>query len=162
MSDKKRISRRDLLSAAGAAAGGAVLAGALPSLVSGQAQQAVAKAPAPPVIPDDASAIPGIGSEVTAPRSPFEHPSLAPVNVTTGSAFTPLQDLTGTITPSDLVFQRHHNGIALIDPKKHTLTIHGLVDRPRQFTVADLQRFPAVTRVHFLECSGNGRGAYRA
>ncbi|HEY6220348.1 MAG TPA: sulfite dehydrogenase, partial [Gemmatimonadaceae bacterium] len=87
---------------------------------------------------------------------------LTPTGVTTGSALTPLQDLTGTTTPSDLVFQRHHNGIALIDPHKHTLTIHGLVDRPRTFTVDDLKRFPAVTRIYFLECSGNGRGAFRA
>jgi sulfane dehydrogenase subunit SoxC len=161
-SGSKPISRRALVSAASLAAGGAVLAGALPELVAAQVKQAAPAAPAGPVVPPDASLVPGIGSETLAPRSPFENPTLAPTGVTTGSAFTPLQDLTGTITPSDLVFQRHHNGIALIDPKKHTLTIHGLVDRPREFTVADLQRFPAVTRVHFLECSGNGRGAYRA
>ena len=29
------------------------------------------------------------------------------------------------------------------------------------FSVADLKRFPSVTRVHFVECSGNGRSAYR-
>jgi sulfane dehydrogenase subunit SoxC len=150
------------VTSAGVAAGGAVLAGIIPQLGGAQATVAPPKPATPPTIPEDASLVPGIGSETVAPRSPFEHPSLAPTGVTTGSAFTPLQDLTGTITPSDLVFQRHHNGIALIDPKKHMLTIHGLVDRPRQFTVADLQRFPAVTRVHFLECSGNGRGAYRA
>ena len=106
--------------------------------------------------------VPGIASEALAPRSPFENPALGPVGVTTGSTLTPLQDLTGTITPSDLVFQRHHNGIALIDPKKHTLMIHGLVDRPRAFTVDDLKRFPAITRTYFIECSGNGRAAYRA
>ena len=36
-----------------------------------------------------------------------------------------------------------------------------MVERPTVFTLADLKRFPAVSRVHFLECSGNfgGRGA---
>ena len=36
-----------------------------------------------------------------------------------------------------------------------------MVERPMVFTLADLKRFPAVSRVHFLECSGNfgGRGA---
>ena len=79
-----------------------------------------------------------------------------------GSAFTPLQDLTGTITPADLHFQRHHNGIALVDPARYTLTVHGLVARPLTFTLEELRRFPAVTRPYFIECSGNGRAAYRA
>lgn len=157
------ISRRAMLSAAGVAAGGAVLAGVLPQLVAGQAVQTATKAapPTPPVIPADASMVPGVASEALAGRSSFENPALGPVGVTTGSTSTPLQDLTGTITPSDLVFQRHHNGIALIDPKKHTLMIHGLVDRPRSFSVDDLKRFPAITRTYFLECSGNGRAAYK-
>jgi len=33
--------------------------------------------------------------------------------------------------------------------------VHGLVDRPTVFTLADLQRFPSVSRIMFLECSGN-------
>ena len=28
------------------------------------------------------------------------------------------------------------------------------------FSVDDIKRFPQVTRVHFIECSGNGRAAY--
>ena len=42
-----------------------------------------------------------------------------------------------------------------IDPKQHTLTIHGLVDRPLTFTMEDLKRLPSVTRLHFIECAGN-------
>lgn len=158
------VSRRTLLASAGLAATGAVLAGVVPGLVTAQApkQAAAPQAPTPPVVPDDPSAVPGLGTEALSSRSQFEHPGQAPTGVTTGSAFTPLQDLTGTITPSDLVFQRHHNGIPTIDPKRHSLTIHGLVDRPRVFTLADLQRFPAVTRTYFIECSGNGRAAYKA
>src|SRR5438309_9906380 len=91
------ISRRSLLSAAAVAAGGAVLAGVLPQLVAGQAAQPSPKAPAAPVIPDDPTAVPGMASEALAARSPFEHPALGPVGVTTGSTSTPLQDLTGTI-----------------------------------------------------------------
>jgi sulfane dehydrogenase subunit SoxC len=78
-----------------------------------------------------------------------------------GSTFTPLQDLTGTVTPADLHFQRNHNGAAMVDPKKYRLTIHGLVERPLVLTLAELKRFPAVTRTHFIECAGNGRTAYR-
>ncbi|MFN0098152.1 MAG: sulfite dehydrogenase, partial [Gemmatimonadaceae bacterium] len=80
---------------------------------------------------------------------------------TVGSSYTPLQDLTGPITPSDLHFERHHAGIPIIDPAKHRLMIHGLVDRPLTLTVDELKRFPQVTRTYFIECSGNGRSAFR-
>lgn len=153
------ISRRSLLATAGAVAGGAVLGNVIPGLA--QAPQKAAASQLPPAVPADPSAVPGIGSEALSPRSQFEHPSLAPTGVVTGSSLTPLQDLNGTITPSDLVFQRHHNGIPTIDPSKHTLSIHGLVDRPLSFTVAELQRFPAFTRTYFIECAGNGRAAYK-
>ncbi len=70
-------------------------------------------------------------------------------------SFAPLQDLHGTITPNGLFFERHHAGVPDIDPKAHRLLVHGLVARPTIFTMDDLMRFPSVTRVHFIECSGN-------
>lgn len=73
---------------------------------------------------------------------------------------TPHQDLMGIITPSDLHFERHHGGVPEIDPEHYSLLIHGLVERPMVFTLADLKRFPSVSRIHFIECSGNlGRTA---
>ena len=72
-------------------------------------------------------------------------------------SLTPLQNLNGSITPSALHFERHHSGIPEIDPSEHRLLIDGLVDRPLVFSLAELQRMPAVTRVYFVECSGNGR-----
>ena len=68
---------------------------------------------------------------------------------------TPLQDLHGTITPADLHFERHHAGVPRIDGERFSLAIHGMVDRPLTFRLADLRRFPSVTRVCFIECSGN-------
>jgi len=75
---------------------------------------------------------------------------------TAASSTTPLQDLHGIITPNGLHFERHHAGVPTIDPAQHRLLLHGLVDRPLIFAMDDLMRFPSVTRVHFLECSGNG------
>jgi sulfane dehydrogenase subunit SoxC len=76
------------------------------------------------------------------------------------SSGTPHQDLVGIITPSDLHFERHHGGVPVIDPASYSLLIHGMVKQPMMFTLADLKRFPAVSRIHFLECSGNlGRTA---
>ena len=70
---------------------------------------------------------------------------------------TPLQDLRGTITPAALHFERHHAGIPAIDPSEHQLLIDGLVDRPVIFTMDEIERLPVVSRIYFLECSGNGR-----
>ncbi|HEX3867554.1 MAG TPA: sulfite dehydrogenase [Gemmatimonadaceae bacterium] len=150
------LSRRALLAGAAAAAGGALIA-AIPA----GAQHKTASAATPPAIPADPTKAPGAPTTAVGTRSPFFDPQRAPVGEITGTSLTPLQDLTGTITPSDLHFTRVHAGVPTIDPAKHTLLIHGLVDRPIEFTVADLKRFPAVTRTHFLECSGNGRSAYR-
>jgi sulfane dehydrogenase subunit SoxC len=69
----------------------------------------------------------------------------------------PLQDFVGTITPSSLHFIGTHRGAIVpdIDPQQHRLMIHGLVDRPLEFSMDDLKRFPSVSRVHFIECLGN-------
>ncbi|KAF1049169.1 MAG: putative protein-methionine-sulfoxide reductase subunit YedZ1 [Xylophilus sp.] len=71
------------------------------------------------------------------------------------STRTPIQDLDGIITPNGLFYERHHAGIPAIDPAQHRLLVHGLVERPLLFTLAELRRFPSVSRIHFLECSGN-------
>jgi sulfane dehydrogenase subunit SoxC len=70
---------------------------------------------------------------------------------------TPLQNSVGMITPASLHFVLSHGyDPPDIDPRKHRLLIHGLVDRPLIFTVNDLERLPSVSRFHFLECHGNG------
>lgn len=70
-------------------------------------------------------------------------------------SLTPLQDLHGIVTPNGLHYERHHAGVPAIDPSMHRLIIHGLVDRPMIFTMSEIMRFPQVSRLHFLECSGN-------
>jgi sulfane dehydrogenase subunit SoxC len=70
-------------------------------------------------------------------------------------SFTPLEKMTGNLTASGLHFERHHSGIPTIDPARHMLFVHGMVEKPLKFTMADLKRFPSVTRRHFIECSGN-------
>jgi sulfane dehydrogenase subunit SoxC len=77
------------------------------------------------------------------------------------SSRTPLHETYGIITPSSLHFERHHSGVPEIDPSVHTLTIHGLVDRPLVFSVDELKRLPSTSRIHFLECSGNSGGEWR-
>ena len=69
---------------------------------------------------------------------------------------TPLESSRGMVTPSGLHFERHHGGTPFIDPAKHELIVHGMVNKAMKFTMEDLKRFPSVTRFHFIECSGNG------
>jgi sulfane dehydrogenase subunit SoxC len=76
------------------------------------------------------------------------------VNPTKTAGFSPLQNSYGTITPSGLHYERHHGGIPNIDPARHGLVIHGMVDRPMRYSLADLRRFPTVSRTYFMECSG--------
>ena len=76
-------------------------------------------------------------------------------------SFTPLHEIEGPITPNSLCFERHHGGIAEIDPADHQLMIHGLVDKPLIFTLADLKRMPRVNRVYFAECAANSGMEWR-
>lgn len=78
-----------------------------------------------------------------------------------GASRTPLEHLQGTITPNSLHFERHHAGVPAIDPTQHKLVINGLVRQALAFSYEDLLRYPMVSRIHFLECSGNSGAMLR-
>lgn len=105
----------------------------------------------------DLMRVPGSPARSYGERSRFESASRA---ANDSHSLTPLQDLHGIVTPSALHFERHHNGVPAIDPLRHRLLIHGLVARPLMFSVDDLQRFPSVSRLAFIECSGNSRDGW--
>ncbi len=73
----------------------------------------------------------------------------------TGVSLSPIESLEGMITPNGLHFERHHNGVADIDPKLHRLMIHGLVRTPLEFSMEALLRYPRISAMHFVECAGN-------
>jgi sulfane dehydrogenase subunit SoxC len=83
-----------------------------------------------------------------------ESPGLTRVSAASVS-FTPLQGLFGIITPNGLHFERHHQGWWDIDPSQHRLMVNGLVREAKVFTMDDLMRLPAVSRIHFIECGAN-------
>lgn len=141
-----KISRRAML---GGAATAAVAIGQTASGKTIQEGVSVAE-----LIPDDPTKKIGTLAGEVGTRSAFEKVVKKPSDI---SSRSPLQDFYGIITPSDLHFERHHAGVPLIDPARHELLIHGLVDKPLIFTVAELKRFPSVSRIAFLECSGNFR-----
>jgi len=112
----------------------------------------IATAQTPPQVPDDPNKVQGRPPSELGDRSSFEAPRRVP---SATSSLTPLDLLNGIITPSDVHYERHHAGVPLIDPKRYTLTLHGMVDRQTVFTLDDLKRFPSMSRIMFLECSGN-------
>jgi len=112
-------------------------------------------------VPPDPTKVPGRALTALGQRSPFERPRRLVSGVNQGTSLTPLQDLCGIVTPSDLHYERHHAGVPAIDPHRYKLLVHGMVERPTVFDLAALRRFPAVSRLYFLECSGNGAAAYR-
>ena len=160
--DSKRTSRREILK------GGAALAGGLTLGVPVHAQtHEHASGPASgsenayPMIPGNKEMI-AYGERshfVTSVRIPHPMGSKASPNEF-GKVFhvaSPIQDQVGNITPSSLHYIATTRQAFLpdIDPKQHTLMIHGLVDRPLTFTMDYLKRFPSVSRLHFVECAGN-------
>lgn len=75
--------------------------------------------------------------------------------------FTPIHALEGIVTPNGICFERHHGGVAMVDPDAHRLIIHGMVDRPLEFTMADLLRLPRMSKFYFLECAANSGMEWR-
>lgn len=169
--------RRRSFMARGAAASLAALGGG--GLLSARADAAPVAAPsAPNLSPDLPSNLPpnvpqwmrepgaGFLNPAYGLPSPFEKAVLRKLP-DQASAFptatrTPLQNLFGTHTPNGLFFERHHAGVPAIDPAQHRLMLHGLVARPLLLSMQDLLRFPAVTRSHFIECSGNSMAEFKA
>ena len=152
--DRPELSRRAWLAAAtGTAATGLVLTRL-------DAVKAAAPQESPIQLPD-ATKVPGRFVSELGRRATGENPRrLVRTLALSSSSRTPLQDLMGTITPADLHFERHHAGVPEILAEDHELLVHGMVDRPMVFRMPDLRRYPQASRICFLECSGNGGGAY--
>ena len=117
---------------------------------------------APPEVPPWMKT-PGLPMRGYGERSPHEADvqrltNSQPGTTGSGGSRTPLEALEGIITPSSLHFERHHSGVPEIDPGQHQVLVHGLVDRPLIFSMDALARYPMVSRIQFLECSGNSAG----
>lgn len=165
MSDKSSadiLNRRKFLGAAGLVSAAAAL-GATPAMAEG--------AKPDPLITDVQDWNRYLGDGVD--KKPYGMPSKFEKNVIrrdvswlTASPessvnFTPLHELDGIITPSGLCFERHHSGVAEINPADHRLMINGLVDRPLVFTMEDIRRMPRVNKIYFLECAANSGMEWR-
>jgi sulfane dehydrogenase subunit SoxC len=155
-------SRRAFLRA-GLAAGGAALSG-----TTAAAPPASNPANQPPNVADWSRHL-GDGVAVRAYGRPSKHEAQVirrdvawlTASPQSSVSFTPIHALDGIITPNGVCFERHHAGIAEIDPADYRLIIHGLVDKPLIFTLDDLKRMPRVNRAYFCECAANSGMEWR-
>ena len=147
----KRPGRREFLKGGATLAGGFTLGAAAPAFGQTSASPAMLKGDKELIAYGDRSRF------VTSVRIPHGgRPSPDAFGLVFHVA-SPLQDSVGVITPSSLHYVATTRGAFIpdIDPAQHSLMIHGMVDRPLTFTLADLKRLPSVTRLHFIECAGN-------
>ena len=146
--------RRTFLAAAAAAAG----IGGLPRIAGAAAPPGAVERP----VPADPTKIQGTPTNDDGgygSRSQFESEARWRFGTPTKESswtMTPLEHGMGVITPSGLHFERHHGGITTIDPSRHTLLVHGMVEQAKKYSMADIHRFPSISRTMFIECSGNG------
>jgi sulfane dehydrogenase subunit SoxC len=158
--DRKKPSRRKFLTAGAAVAGAAAGAALKPESAAAQTAPAAAPGAAAGTPKKDIKELIAYGERsrfVTSLREAAEGRPSPDAFGLTFHVVTPLGESAGSITPSSLHYVAAHRGFYVpdIDPAKHRLMIHGMVDRPLILTVDEVKQFPSVTRVHFLECIGN-------
>lgn len=153
--DRARPDRRRFMASALAAASGVAL------LPRGSRAADVPPGAVERDVPPDATKVQGhpLDEQSYGARSQFETEVRQRFKTATNWSswsLTPLEKSCGIITPSGLHFERSHGGTATIDPAMHRLFVHGMVKTARKYTLQDIRRFPSMSRILFLECSGNG------
>ena len=68
--------------------------------------------------------------------------------------------LGGVVMPNARFYVRNHFQTPSLDARDWRLAVGGLVDRPMQFSVRDLQNMRSQSLVATLECAGNGRSMF--
>lgn len=166
---QKLTSRRDVLRGlAGGITGTAVAGSAFAATDVGSVATEKTNSFLPPNVPSWSKSLgPGVVTHAYGQPSEFEadvvrrNVDWLTADRIASVSFTPIADLKGIITPSGLVFERHHAGIPDINPDQHRLMIHGMVERPLVLSMSDLMRLPSVSKIHFLECAANGGMEWR-
>ncbi|MBI1170153.1 sulfite dehydrogenase [bacterium] len=136
----------------------AVSAGGIAGSAAAESALAESLADVPPREPGDPMSATSARSKYVdiarVPESTPGHRNVDPAEAINSK--TPLQKLVGSITPSDLHYERSHAGVPEIDPAVHRLLVHGMVRRQIVLNMDDIRAMPSVSRVAFLECTGNG------
>ena len=145
------ISRRRILTAAGA---GAAIAGSGLALPQGAAAEA-AKPSLSPGLPDGLRSVAAL--EALPGKKPLIKLSYRPPNYE-----TPLEYFREPITPNDAFFVRYHlSDIPEVDAKTWKLAVGGDgAEKTAELTLDDLKGMPAFEVTAVNQCSGNRRGLF--
>src|ERR1700751_3563919 len=81
--------------------------------------------------------------------------SFNPNNPSATSRLLDIRKIDGPFTPNDQFFAVQHFGRPEIDGAAHRLKITGLVNKPAEFSLADLRAMRPVEMAAGYECSGN-------
>ncbi|MBX9846380.1 MAG: sulfite dehydrogenase [Xanthobacteraceae bacterium] len=146
--EREPVSRRRFLTATAGAAGAAVASRAYADTLADVPAREVG---------EPLSGSSKRSSHVEISRIPEAGPGMRKVDPSDAiNSKAPLHKLMGTITPSDLHYERSHAGVPDLDPAKHRLLVHGMTEKSLVLTMDDIKAMPSVSRVAFLECTGNG------
>src|SRR6185312_2869404 len=74
---------------------------------------------------------------------------------------TPASYFDTWLTPNDVFFVRQHIPRPAVKADSYRLSLGGRVEKPMEFTLADIRKLPQHTVPATLECTGDGRGFFR-
>ncbi|KDP46286.1 hypothetical protein JCGZ_10126 [Jatropha curcas] len=105
--------------------------------------------------------MPGIEGPSDYAQEPPRHPSLKINSKQPFNAEPPRSALVSSyVTPVDLFYKRNHGPIPIVDDiERYSVTISGLIDRPRELFMKDIWKLPKYNVTATLQCAGNRRTA---
>src|SRR5437868_12705298 len=64
------------------------------------------------------------------------------------------------VTPYEYFYVRSHGNQPVINPDHYALVVEGLVEKPLQMRLEELERMPKATTTALMQCAGNRRGEH--
>ncbi len=78
-----------------------------------------------------------------------------PNNPNSPNRMLDIRKIDGPLTPKDQFFALNHFSRPVVDPASYRLKFSGMVNKPTEFTLADLRAMKSTQLVNGFECSGN-------
>ena len=85
----------------------------------------------------------------------FPRISIPPASPGAATRQLDIRKIDGMLTPKDQFFTTQHFMKPEIDPAKYRLKFTGMVNKPAEFSLADLKAMKSIEVVNGFECSGN-------
>ncbi|KAF6150058.1 hypothetical protein GIB67_040776 [Kingdonia uniflora] len=105
--------------------------------------------------------MPGLKAPSDYSQEPSRHPSLRINAKEPFNAEPPRKTLISSyVTPVDFFYKRNHGPIPIVDDiERYRVTICGLLENPKDISMADIRKLPKYDVAATLQCAGNRRTA---